>query len=257
MNRTIAIASGKGGVGKTTLVANLGISLAHLGKKTAMVDADLDMANLEIVLGMEGKPITLHDVLYGEANIEDATYKARDNLYFVPAGVSPARFKRVDPEKLVKAIKKLEKENDIVILDCPAGIGRDTIACLAACEETILVLTPEPMAVADAYKTKVVAEKMGSEVIGMILNMARGLKNEMSDSDVSSIMETTILAKIPDDDKARQCTLAGKPIALLPKNPVAQKIKKLAANLIGAPYIVEEPKRSLFSNLFGFLRGKR
>lgn len=185
MVRTIAIASGKGGTGKTTLVANLGIVMGRLGKKVILVDADLDMANLELVLGMESRPITLQDVINGDADVRDALYDVAKNVKFVPAGVSPSQFRRVDPEKLSNVISRLGTLADIILLDCPAGVGRDTIACFSACRQTLLVITPEPMAATDAYKTKIVAERMGSEVIGVVVNLAKGTGNELKDKEIS------------------------------------------------------------------------
>lgn len=257
MTRTIAVASGKGGVGKTTFVANLGIALAQLGKKVIMVDADLDMANLELALGMEGRPITLQDVLAGEAQIRDVIYEVH-KASFIPAGISPAQFKRVDPEKFSKLVKELTSIADIILLDSPAGIGKDTIACLAACKETILVMTPEPMSATDAYKTKLVAEKMGSNIIGIILNMVKDTKSELKDKEITSLLNAPILAKVKEDPIMRQSILSGKPLVIHnPDNESAIAIKKLASELVGAPYIPGKPKKSLLGSLFGIFKRKK
>lgn len=255
--RAIAVGSGKGGVGKTTMVANLGIALAQLGKKVIMVDADLDMANLELALGMEGRPITLQDVLAGEAQVRDVIYDVH-GAKFVPAGISPSQFKRVDPERFAKIIDELKTMADFVLLDCPAGIGKDTIACLSACEETILVMTPEPMSATDAYKTKLVAEKMGSDVIGIILNMIKGLKSELKEKEITSLLNAPILARIKSDDEVEESVLAGKPIVVhQPDNASVVAIKKLAAGLVGVAYIHEAPKTSLIRKFFGFFGRKK
>jgi septum site-determining protein MinD len=243
-------------VSNTFIVANLGIALEKIGKKVIMVDADLDMANLELVLGMEGRPITLQDVLNGEAQLADAMYDAY-GAKFIPAGISPSRFRRVDPEKLAKVISELAGMADVVLLDCPAGVGKDTIACLASCKEAVLIVAPEPMAVTDAYKTKIVAEKMGSEVIGLVVNMIKGIKNELSDKEITTLLECPILAKINEEPLVRECIIAGKPIVKkYPDDPAAASIFKLATTLTGATYIPEAPKKSIFQKLFGFLRRK-
>jgi len=258
MSRAIAVASGKGGVGKTTLVANLGIALASYGQKVIMVDADLDMANLELVLGMEGRPITLQDVLNGEAQTQDAVYNVSENAKFVPAGISPSQFRRVDPEKLQRAVLEFSGNSDYVLLDCPAGVGRDTIACFASCKETILVVTPEPISATDAYKTKIVAEKMGSEVIGVVVNMVKGLKGELAIKEIETLLESPIIAKINEDPLVRECVAAGKPIVKqYPTSQTTLTINKLASDLSGVAFKVEAPKRSIWSRLFGFFRRKR
>jgi len=258
MGRIIAVASGKGGVGKTTLVANLGIALAKAGKKVIMVDADLDMANLELVLGMEGRPITLQDVLNGEAHTQDAVYDVIENAKFVPAGISPSQFRRVDPEKLQRTVLEYSGNADFVLLDCPAGVGRDTIACFAACKETILVVVPEPISATDAYKTRIVAEKMGSEILGAVMNMIRGIKGELTEREVQTLLECPILAKINDDPLVRECVVAGKPIVRqYPTTQTSQIIRRLASELAGVAFKVEAPKQSIVSRLFGFLKRKR
>ncbi|MBI4214879.1 P-loop NTPase [archaeon] len=253
MANTIAIASGKGGVGKTTITANLGIAIGLAGKKVIMVDADLDMANLELALAMESRPITLQDVLTGDADIQDAIYAVSENVQFVPAGISPGG-KRADPEKITRTISYLSPLADYVLLDCPAGIGKDTIACLAACKQTLLILTPEPMSASDAYKTKIAAERMGSELIGVCLNMVRGTKGELNDQELSTLLEASILAKVPYDENMRTAALQGKPLMLSnPTTPASQAIIGLASRLTGGTYIPTAPKRSLFARLFGFL----
>jgi len=258
MGRIIAVASGKGGVGKTTIVANLGIALANQGKKVIMVDADLDMANLELVLGMEGRPITLQDVLNGEAQAQDAVYNITENAKVVPAGISPSQFRRVDPEKLQRVVFEYAGNADFVLLDCPAGVGRDTIACLSSCKETILVMNPEPISATDAYKTKIVAEKMGSDVIGVIINMIKGIKGELTQREVETLLEAPILAKIDEDPLVRECVATGKPIVRqYPTSTTSIIINKLASDLTGIAFKVEAPKMSILDKILNFLRRKR
>jgi septum site-determining protein MinD len=258
MTRIIAIASGKGGVGKTTITANLTLALAQLGKKVIAVDADLDMANLELAFGMEGRPITLQDVLSGEAKIEDAVYEVAKNADFIPAGISPSQFKRVDSERLAEVIEKIAEGNDVVLLDCPAGIGRDTIACFSSCKETILIMTPEPMSATDAFKASIAATKMGSDVIGVILNMVAGTKGELKEKEVAALLNIPVLAKVSEDPALRESVLNGTPMVISnPTSETAITIKKLAANLVGATYIPEKPKKSLLDKLFSLFSKKK
>ncbi|MEM4222157.1 MAG: cell division ATPase MinD [archaeon] len=250
MARVIAIASGKGGVGKTMLTANLGFALANFDKKVLLVDADLDMANLELVLGMEGRPITLQDVLNEEAKLDDAIYDIAQNIKFVPAGIAPSQYRRVDPEKLVNVLTQLAVKADFVLLDCPAGIGRDTQACLSAGKEVILVVTPEHMSLADAYKTKIVAEKLGSEVIGVVVNLIKGVKRELKDKEITSLLQVPILGHIKEEGLVREATLSGKPIvAQNPSHPVSQEIYKIAAYLTGSQYVPKVEKENIFKKL--------
>jgi len=182
-------------------------------------------------------------------------YNMKEGAKLVPAGISPSQLRKVDPEKFSKAITELTAFADIVLLDCPAGIGKDTIACLGACKETVLIITPEPMAATDAYKTKIVAEKMGSEVIGIVVNMVRNVKNELKDKEITSLLGCPILLKIDEDPQVRESILSGKPLVRhYPSNPTSIKIKKLASDLAGIAYIPEKPKKSLLEILFGFFK---
>jgi len=258
MTRIIAVASGKGGVGKTTVVTNLALALAKLGKKVIAIDADLDMANLELAFGMEGRPITLQDVLNGEAKPEDVVYEVSKNANFVPAGISPSQFKRVDPEKFSKIIKELSQDYDVVLLDCPAGIGRDTIACFSACKETIIVMTPESMSATDAFKTGIAASRMGSEIIGVVLNLMRGVRGELSDKQVSSLLNVPILARIKEDKELHESIINGRPLVINnPTNETSIEIKKLASNLVGITYIPEKPKESIVKKIFSIFKKKK
>jgi len=255
MARIIAIASGKGGVGKTMLTANLGLTIAKSGKRVVMLDADLDMANLELSLGMEGRPITLQDVLNNEAEIQDTIYDVTENAKFVPAGISPSQFKRVDPEKLANIIRKLEPFGDYILLDCPAGIGRDTIACFEACKETILVTTTSPMSVTDAFKTKKAAEKMGSDIIGVVINMMKKSGEGMKESEISSLLQTKIIGRVPYDEEIRSSIFKGKPYITTTKNSnQLSRFSEIAFEVTGEKVQMKGQKKSLFDMLFGFLK---
>ena len=107
MTRVITVASGKGGVGKTTITANLGVALSTYGEETLVLDADVAMANLELILGMEGKSVTLHDVLSGDATIEEAIYEGPGGVKVVPAGISLEGLRKIKLDRLEDALETL------------------------------------------------------------------------------------------------------------------------------------------------------
>lgn len=244
MNRVITIASGKGGVGKTSITANLGIALAELGYKVCLIDADIAMANLSLLLGMQSSPITLHDVLLGEAIIEDAMYDGPKGVKFIPSGLSLENYRRVDSERLESVIASLKNKFDFILLDAPAGIEKNVLAALAAAEEVILVTMPESPSIADVLKTKMVAERLGSKPIGVIINSVYGEKGEISSQDIMRILELPSFGTIPFDQEVRKSFMQEKVLPVIirmPRAPASKAFHRIAAKIAGVPY--EEEKR--------------
>jgi septum site-determining protein MinD len=237
MGLSITVASGKGGTGKTVVAANLGVALAQLGKDVVILDADIEMANLELHLGLEGMKFTLHDVLAGEADVKDAIYEGPGGVKVIPAGISLDGLRKADPDRLEKVLNELLKTTEILIIDAPAGLGRSVVTALAAGQELLLVTNPEISAMSDALKTKIVAKKLGSHVLGVVLNRAGYDKSDLSIREVEVILEAKVLAVIPEDPEVRRSSAFGKPIVLAnPNSPAAVAIRKLAAELVGEEF---------------------
>ncbi len=261
MARSIAIASGKGGVGKTTITANLGIALAMSNAKVLLIDADVAMANLSLIFKLQNSPITLHEVLMGEANIEDAIYSGPQNVEIIPSGLSLESYRRVDPERLKHAVSTLESRYDYILLDVPAGIERSTLAALASAKQTLIITTPDSPSVADALKTKIVAQRLLSKPFGFIVNMVHGEKGELKKNEVSAILELPCYGIIPFDKEVRK-TFIGKgnqPIILRKPDSPAAKAITLAANKIGGKKVEPEDigKGSIFSRILSIFKRKR
>ncbi|WP_456473972.1 cell division ATPase MinD [Candidatus Pyrohabitans sp.] len=257
MGVSITIASGKGGVGKTMLTSNLGIALAQFGRNVTILDADIDMANLELHLGMEGMGVTLHDVLAGKAEISHAIYPGPGGVKVVPAGISLDGLREARPESLEAVLDKLLRETEILIIDAPAGLGRSVVTALAAGENLLLVMNPEISSISDALKTRVVAARLGSNVLGAVLNRMGFIGDNMAIQDVELILETRVLGIIPEDPEVRRSTTYGEPVILRkPDSPASLAIKSLAADLIGEEYVLPSQKeksfvRRLIDGLFG------
>lgn len=247
MGLSITVASGKGGTGKTAISANLGVALAQLGKDVTIIDADIEMANLELYLGLEGMKFTLHDVLAGEAGIKDAVYDGPAGVKVIPAGISLDGLKKADPEKLDEALNELLKTTEILIIDAPSGLGRSVVTALSAGQELLLVVNPEISAMSDALKTKIVAKKLGSHVLGAVLNRAGYDETDLSVQEVEVILETKVLAIVPEDPEVRRCSAFGQPVVIRsPNSPAAIAIKKLAADLVGEEYVPPKIKKEGF-----------
>jgi septum site-determining protein MinD len=232
--RVYTIASGKGGTGKTTTTLNLGIALAQLGKKTLILDADIGMANLGLLLGLEKCKITLHEVLCGTAKINEAIYDGPAGLKVVPSGLSLIGFQNSNPEKLKEVMSTITEGMDFVLIDAPAGISADGLIPLAVADKVILVVNPELSSMADAMKTKAMTEMLGGSVEGVILNRAELERTEISSNKISELLGAKILEIIPEDANVRRSAAFKVPIVLhAPKSPASIAFSRLASLLSG------------------------
>lgn len=259
MTRVICVASGKGGVGKTTMTANLGVALSTYGERTIVLDADVAMANLELILGMEGKSVTLHDVLSGEAPIEDAIYEGPGGVKVVPAGISLEGLRKIRLDRLEEALEVLIEDTDVLLIDAPAGLEKDALAAIAAAQEMILVTTPEVPSISDALKTKIIASKLGVDIIGVVINREQHDRTFLTLNEIETILEVPVIAVIPDDPEVSRAAAYGEPIIVKnPKSPTSNAIMQLAADMIGEEYQPIEPdKKSVIAKLVEGLLGKR
>lgn len=178
--RVIAVSSGKGGVGKTNLVTNLGITLASRGKRVCIFDADTNLANINILLNIN-PPYTLQQVLSGEREIEEILVDGPAGLQIVPAASGIAEFVelgRVQQERLLTALKQLESRFDYLLIDTAAGISDSVLNFLQAAPYTVLIITPEPTSLTDAFSLiKVLKQRGLNHSIFVVVNMAPSATN--------------------------------------------------------------------------------
>lgn len=234
MTKVFTIASGKGGTGKTMTTANLGTALALLGKRTIILDADIGMANLGLVLGLEKSKITLHEVLAGKADISQAIYELPTGLRVVPSGISLQGFQNADPDRLQFVMSKLVMGAEYVLIDAPAGISKDGVIPLAIADEVLLVVNPELSSLADAVKIKVLTEMVGGAVGGVILNRASMEKTVLTSQKIGQIMGAEVLEVIPDDPSVRRAATFKTPVVVMyPDSQAAKGFKRLAARIAG------------------------
>jgi septum site-determining protein MinD len=150
MTRVIVVASGKGGVGKTTLAGNIAVALTTFGKRVVVLDADVVMANLEIMMGLKNPPVSLIDVLSGRLDIEDVIYDGPGGVKIIPAGITLDGFNEENMEMLKAAVREIPKDIELVVIDAPAG--RDAAMVMDRAQEILIVTTPEVSSVSDALK---------------------------------------------------------------------------------------------------------
>src|SRR4249920_3353558 len=171
--RILAVTSGKGGVGKTFLAANLAAALARRGERVLVLDADLGLANLDVVLNLNPK-ITLHDVFTGKAQLEDAILPAPGGFSVLLAGSGLVEYSRLTAEvrdQLLKIIELVAPRYDRIVLDTGAGISDVVLFAISLASEVLVVATPEPTSLTDAYAAiKVLATQQKRQHVRMIIN---------------------------------------------------------------------------------------
>jgi flagellar biosynthesis protein FlhG len=178
LGKVVAVTSGKGGVGKTFVSANLAAALAKRGLRVLVLDADLGLANLDVVLNLYPKT-TLHDVFTGKAKLEDAIIKAPGGFSVLLAGSGMVEYSRLTPEvrnEFLNIMTGLVPHYDIVLLDTGAGISDVVLFAVSLASEVIVVATPEPTSLTDAYATiKVLVGQQKRQVIRMVINQTARL----------------------------------------------------------------------------------
>ncbi len=175
--RVIAIASGKGGVGKTSLTANLAVTLARQGQRVCVLDADLGLANLDVVYGLSPKESLLH-VLRGDRRLADVIVDGPAGVRVIPAASGIAELTALgarEQQTLLDAVEELDGSLDVLLVDTAAGISSNVLYFAAAASEVLVVITPEPTALTDAYAlVKVLSTKHAVRDFSVVVNMARG-----------------------------------------------------------------------------------
>ncbi|AFY67946.1 septum site-determining protein MinD [Geitlerinema sp. PCC 7407] len=220
MSRVIVVTSGKGGVGKTTCTANLGMALAQQGRRVIVVDADFGLRNLDLLLGLENRIVyTALEVLAGECRLEQAIVKDKrqNRLALLPAAQNRTK-DAVRPEQMKQLIAALTGKYDYILVDCPAGIEMGFQNAIVAAREALVVTTPEISAVRDADRVVGLLEAQGIKQMRLIINRIRPnmvqVNDMMSVEDVQEILAIPLIGVIPDDERVIVSTNRGEPLVL-------------------------------------------
>ncbi|MBV0923903.1 AAA family ATPase [Halomicroarcula limicola] len=212
MVEVFAVASGKGGTGKTTSTVALGMALADRYDVT-VVDADTGMANLLFHAGLSEAETTLHDVLADDAAIDEATYE-RFGMTVVPCGTSLDGFRDADPARLREVVATLAADTDVILLDSPPALdSRTAVLPIVMADRIVVVLQPTIPAISDGLKVQEYATSYGTGVAGILFNKVR------EDERIDDVAEKTeryfdgpTLAAIPESERAREARRAGRPL---------------------------------------------
>ena len=248
--RTIVICSGKGGVGKTTLTANLGIALARLGHRVTVLDADFGLRNLDLLLGLENRIVyTAQDVLSETCRLEQALVKHKQvpSLTLLPAG-NPRMLEWLTPEDMQRIVALLAARADYVLIDAPAGVEQGFRNAAEAAAEAIVVTNPEVSAVRDADRVIGLLGTMNVQPVQLVLNRVRPkmvMNQEMlSVDEVSDLLALPLLGLVVEDEQVIVSTNRGEPLTLKDNpSPAGRDYRDIARRLCGEKVPLNDPTR--------------
>jgi len=265
-SRIIVVTSGKGGVGKTTATANLGMSIARLGYKVALVDADIGLRNLDLLLGLENRILfTAIDLLEGQCRLNQALIRDKrwKNLALLAISKNKQRYNvtKKNMDNLIQSICSFGYE--FILIDCPAGIDIGFINAISPAHEAIVVTTPEITAIRDADRVAGLLEANGIYNVKLLVNRVKPdmiQKNHMmSVKDVQEMLGIPLLGAIPEDNNVIISTNRGEPLVLnkdLTLSGIA--FENSARRLLGKQdYFIdlETPYKGVFEKVQNFFLG--
>jgi septum site-determining protein MinD len=231
MVEVFAVASGKGGTGKTTSTVALGMALAERYDVT-VVDADTGMANLLFHAGLSDVETTLHDVLADEAAVDDAAYE-RFGMTVVPCGTSLDGFRESDPARLREVVATLAADTDVILLDSPPALdSRAAVLPVVMADRAVVVLQPTIPAISDGLKVQEYATSYDTDIAGLLFNKVREGGIEEVAEKTERYFEGPTLGAVPESECAREARRAGRPLlAHAPDCAAAEAYREAADSL--------------------------
>lgn len=260
--RVITVTSGKGGVGKTTMVGNLGVALAMRKQRVVVIDADVGLRNLDMMLGLENRVVyDLVDAIEGRCRLRQALVRDKrlTGLFLLPAAQTRDK-SAVQPDDMVRVCEGLREQHDFIIIDSPAGIEQGFRYAIAPADEILIVTNPEVAAVRDADRVTGLIEAEEKGPPRLIINRLRPnmvQRGEMlAVADVVELLAIDLVGIVPEDDAILVTTNRGRPLTFSQDGSLAgRSFHNIARRLQGedVPFqSLREP--SLFERLFRFVR---
>ncbi|WP_258359707.1 MinD/ParA family protein [Moorella sulfitireducens (nom. illeg.)] len=241
-SRVVAIASGKGGVGKTNIAVNLGLILARQGRRTLLFDADLGLANVDILMGLVPR-YSLKEVAGGQCTIEEVVVHGPHDLLLVPGASGFQELAELAPgdrERLLQGLATLAGQVDIILVDSGAGISRAVFTFAAAAGEALVVATPEPTSITDAYGLIKGLQRLGVKMHLLINRAASNLEGQEAAGRLQGAcrrflhLELPLLGIIPEDPRVGQAVRRQQPFSeLYPRCPATLALEEAAARFQG------------------------
>lgn len=262
--RVLTVTSGKGGVGKTNITINLAIALSRMGLKVAILDVDFGLANIDVLFGIIPK-YTMLDLIHEEKDIFEVLTDGPDNIKFLSGGSGVEELIRLDRKKLrrfVSSIGLLDKLFDVILIDTGAGLSQNVMSFIMAADEVLLVTTPEPTAITDAYAlVKMVSRRDRKKKINILVNKAESAREAHEIANKLCVVSEKFLSLkliklgyILYDDNVTRSVKIQKPFSMAnPKCQAAKNITEIAEKLfLDIPHDETGGARGFISKLLSF-----
>jgi len=260
--KVITVTSGKGGVGKTTTTANVGLALAEAGQRVALIDGDIGLRNLDVVLGLENRIVyDLVDVVEGRCRLKQAMIRDKrlPELYLIPAAQTRDK-SAVSPSDMVRLCNELCNEVDFILIDSPAGIERGFRNVIAPADSVIVVTNPEVSAVRDADRIIGLVEAEEKGPVNLVINRINTAMAKRGDmltpEDVLELLAVKLIGVVPEDEQVVVSTNRGNPVVLENKSKAGQAFRNIAKRIMGTdvPFLDLDEKKDIFQKLSSILR---
>ncbi len=249
--RTIAVTSGKGGVGKSILMTNLAIACARRGQRVLLIDGDLSLANIDLLMGLIPKQ-NLADVVLGRASIEEVVLQTPSGVRLLPASSGTEEMADLDDfrrERLLRELSRLESSCDLILVDTAPGIAAQTVQLAVAAETVLILTTPEPTAFSDAYAMLKVLRRKGCGDLSLVVNRcASAGEAKRTSRRVQAVARRFLdylpdyLGHVPEDPAVFASAMRQEPLlSIFPHSPAAQAIESLADVLLEGPTSIGPP----------------
>ena len=259
--KVITVTSGKGGVGKTTAVANIAVALAIRGNKVACIDGDIGLRNLDVVLGLENRIVyDVVDVVEGRCRLRQAMIRDKrfPELYLIPAAQTRDK-SAISPSDMVRLCEELRSEVDWILIDSPAGIERGFKNSIAAADKVLVLTNPEISAVRDADRVIGLLDSEEKGPASLIINRINPVLIKRGDmlsvEDVLDLLAIDLIGIVPEDECVLVASNKGLPLAMDSKSKAGQAFVNIARRLLGEEVgFLDFEKHGLWSKLLGRIK---
>ena len=255
--QVITVSSGKGGVGKTTAVANIAVALAMEGARVVCLDGDIGLRNLDVVMGLENRIVyDVVDVIEGRCKLRQAMIRDKHlpELYLIPAAQTRDK-NAVSPSDMTRVCNELRSDTDFVLIDSPAGIERGFRNAIAPADRVLIITNPEVSAVRDADRVIgiIEAEEKGSPalIINRVNSALVKQHDMLSPEDVLDLLGIPLIGIVPEDESVIVSSNRGTPVAQDPKSRAGMAFRNIAKRVRGeeVPFIDVDKQTGLWDRI--------